>query len=325
MIDGFIDYCDRFTISGWAADQDSSEPPLLVVAIDGAAVGEFKPTIERPGLGELNIRNGKGFLYSFRQPLSRDALIEVKTPSGQQLGQSPWTYTHDPLPPLLGDPTLVRLSVARQFLSGEGLEVGALANALSTPVGAKVRYVDRVDLEALRRHYPGLSEHDIVKPDILDDGERLGTIGSSTQDFVVANHFIEHAEDPIQCLKTFARVLKVGGVLYLAVPDKEKTFDKDRLPTSIQHLREDHLHGPARSRSAHFVEFVQFVNKESGGDVYARAAALDATSYSIHFHVWTKTGFLEFLGHVCREYQLPFDVLLCVANDNELICVLRKT
>ena len=65
--------------------------------------------------------------------------------------------------------------------------------------------------------------------------ESLATIPDGSQDFVIADHFIEHCQDPISALTIHFRVLKTGGILYMAVPDKRFTFDKDRpvTPTSI--------------------------------------------------------------------------------------------
>jgi predicted SAM-dependent methyltransferase len=55
--------------------------------------------------------------------------------------------------------------------------------------------------------------------DVVDDDERVSTIGDATQDLVIANHFLEHYEDPLGALGIMIRVLRPGGVLYLAVPD----------------------------------------------------------------------------------------------------------
>ena len=59
---------------------------------------------------------------------------------------------------------------------------------------------------------------------------------------------MEHCEDPIMTIKTFVRVLRRDGFLFLAVPDKKYTFDKDRNLTSLEHLIRDHLVGPIVSR-----------------------------------------------------------------------------
>ena len=97
--------------------------------------------------------------------------------------------------------------------------------------------------------------------DIVDDGERLETIGDLTQDFVIANHFIEHSQNPIGAIENMLRVLKHGGILYLAVPDKRYTFDIDRPVTTIEHLLQDYEQGPQWSKRQHFEEWSRFIDK----------------------------------------------------------------
>ena len=61
--------------------------------------------------------------------------------------------------------------------------------------------------------------------DVIDNGETLQTLPDARQDFVVANHFLEHCQDPIGTIVNHFRVLKPGGVLFMAVPDKRWSFD----------------------------------------------------------------------------------------------------
>jgi hypothetical protein len=118
--------------------------------------------------------------------------------------------------------------IAHNFLHGQGIEIGALHNPLRLPPAAKVQYVDRMSVAQLRQHYPELAALELVEADILDDGERLGCVPDMSQDFVIANHFLEHCENPLLALHNLLRVLKVEGVLYLTVPDKRYTFDSSR-------------------------------------------------------------------------------------------------
>lgn len=177
----------------------------------------------------------------------------------------------------------------------------------------------------LRKHYPELESAPLVEPDVVDDGEHLGKFHSGSQDFVIANHFIEHAEDPITCLKTFTRVLKQGGTLYLAIPDKRHTFDAPRDLTEIAHLQIDHEQGSGTSRRAHYLEWARHVYE--GGhtkDPQHAAELLESMGYSIHFHVWTGESFLGFLGWAIHFYNLPLRVLRFVQNNSEFIIILRK-
>ena len=66
-----------------------------------------------------------------------------------------------------------RHSIASKYLSGEGIEIGALHFPLPTPPQAKVRFVDRSSVADLRAHYPELAEMPLVDVDVVDDGEKL--------------------------------------------------------------------------------------------------------------------------------------------------------
>jgi SAM-dependent methyltransferase len=218
----------------------------------------------------------------------------------------------------------IRDYVGRLYLRGEGIEIGALHWALPLPEGASARFVDRMSVEELRAQHPDLASSSLTAPDIVDDAERLATLGAKTQDFVVANHFLEHCEDPIGAIENMLRVLKPGGVVYLAVPDKRFTFDADREVTEIEHLKHDHEGHAAASRVEHFRDWARHVERASTDDIDRVATALIDRDYSIHYHVWTQFEVLELLLTLRRVYQMPFDVELFMANDTECIVVLRK-
>ena len=217
-----------------------------------------------------------------------------------------------------------RVRLARRFLHGEGLEIGALHLPLPMPRGARVRYVDRMDRDALVREYPELEGHALVDVDVIDDGERLPTVPDGSVDFVVANHFLEHTEDPIGTLEQHARVLRPGGVLFLANPDPRVTFDELRPLTTIEHLVRDHREGPQASRDAHYEEWARLVERAAEADVPARAAALRDAGYSIHFHVWTPAVFMELVHHCAHEEGIPIALEALVPVRHEFIAVLRR-
>lgn len=221
---------------------------------------------------------------------------------------------------------LDRETVARVYLRGAGLEIGALHNPLAVPPSAKVRYVDRMSTPNLRRQYPELARRALVEVDIVDDGERLGTVADATQDFVVANQVLEHCENPLFTLEQWLRVLKHGGVLFLSLPDKRFSFDADRPVTTIEHLLRDYSEGPAWSRRAHFDEWVRLVEHAEAPDVDARVDELLQIQYSIHFHVWTQAEMLEMVS-TARTLFKCFEVELFLKTDYEVehIIVLRKT
>jgi SAM-dependent methyltransferase len=216
------------------------------------------------------------------------------------------------------------MRIANRYLSGDGIEIGALHNPLPVPRSVRIRYVDRLPVSELRAHYPELEHEPLVQVDILDDGERLETIADSSLDFVVANHFLEHAQNPVGTLLNSFRVLRPGGVLYLAVPDKRHTFDRDRPVTPLAHLLRDFHEGPNVSRRDHFEEWARLVERVPEEEVPHRAQQLMDQDYSIHYHVWTQRELLELLTAIRERLDLDFDVELVEPIKHEVVIVLRK-
>lgn len=218
-----------------------------------------------------------------------------------------------------------REAIAKRYLSGSGIEIGGLNAPLSVSRHANVRYVDRAPLSELRVHYPELDGEELVEPDILDDGERLASLADGSQAFVIANHFLEHCQNPLGALENMFRVLASGGILFLAVPDKRFTFDRQRPTTTLEHLLEHAEHGPEVGRRGHFEEWVRLVDGVTDERaVEERVEELMERDYSIHYHVWTQAEVLELVQALRGRRGLAFDVELAVRNEHENIFVLRK-
>ena len=219
---------------------------------------------------------------------------------------------------------LVRKQIASRYLTGDGIEIGALHSPLEIPSDVRIRYLDRMPVNQLRQQYPELSQYELVELDIIDDGETLGSVADISLDFVIANHMIEHCQNPILSIKSWLRVLKPGGVLYMAVPDKRYTFDCDRPVTPLEHLIRDYTEGPGWSMYPHFEEWVRLVDRVSEDDVVAPAKVLAEINYSIHFHVWTQVEFLELLQYCQSSLYFPIKIELLQENDIEFIVILRR-
>jgi SAM-dependent methyltransferase len=216
------------------------------------------------------------------------------------------------------------------LLSGTGIEIGALHLPVHAP-HLNVRHVDRLTPQELLGHYPELLGQHITNPDILDDAESLERIPSESQDFVIANHVIEHMRNPIRALLTWQRVLRPAGRLFMAVPDKHKTFDHERQLTSLAHLQEDFINPSPERDFEDFLDFAKYVScrhfqvhPESEYRIQARKLA--DMDYSIHFHVWNEASFGEFLAWLesgepaWRMRQIGFQP----TRINEFIHVLEK-
>jgi ubiquinone/menaquinone biosynthesis C-methylase UbiE len=287
-------------------DHDGWRPDAFLELLGGARqepgldfdLLEFAPP-EDEGDEEFIVVLGKGDLDAVRLPASRRA----------------------------DDPAAKRLRLAA-WLQGAGIEIGALHNPLRVPPTASVRYVDHLPVPELRRHYPELNDLPLVQVDLIGSAEDLSGVSDSSVDFVIANHLLEHLEDPIAGLAEFHRVLRAGGIVYLALPDKRLTFDRERQLTPLSHLVDEHRRGTApTNRRDHYLDWARNVDKK-GPESEAHAEALLDKRYSIHFHVWRPETFLEFLFAARREAGIEFELVEFsppeTEGDIEFILILAK-
>jgi SAM-dependent methyltransferase len=192
-----------------------------------------------------------------------------------------------------------------------------------------VTYVDRVPNDVLRRHYPELDENEFVPVSVLSQAEDLASFADASLDFIVAIHLLEHVEDPIAAFREFERVLRHGGTLYLALPDKRKTFDRRRTVTPPDHIFDEHDRAlTTQHRRSHYLEWSRLVEGNEGPEAEQRADELPDMSYSIHFHVWTPDAFVEFFVEARRRYDLGFQLLHFMSpeseGDNEFLLLLAR-
>ncbi len=216
-----------------------------------------------------------------------------------------------------------REDLARRYLRGDGIEIGAMHKPLRVPSQASVRYVDMMTREELLARYGPSNNFPagwVVETDVIDDGQRLRTFASDSVDFIVANHMLEHTEDPIAALEAFLRVVKVGGILFLTLPDARRSFDALRTRTSIEHLVRDHVEGPAVSREDHYREWTA-VECLTGDEVERRMEQFAREDAHHHFHVWELETFLSLL----LSLDLPMEIDHAGINGTEFTVVTRRT
>lgn len=200
--------------------------------------------------------------------------------------------------------------------------MGALNWPLPLPKGARARCVDVAPGEVLALRHP---EYGVAafRVDHVASIETLDGIADVSLDFAIANHVIEHSQDPIRAFEALLRVLKPGGVLFFVLPDGRVTFDRDRPNTPFAHLRRDYEEGPEVSRAEHFREFAALVHGAEGEEIGRKAA--EAEGADIHFHVWDAFAMMEMVARLRREMGFPIEIEAMSRTRIEAIFVLRKT
>jgi SAM-dependent methyltransferase len=218
-----------------------------------------------------------------------------------------------------------RETLAARYLRGEGIEIGARCHPLRVPAGARVRHVDNLTPEEMKRDYAAALEGTPVEPDVIDDAQRLAKFEDGSLDFIIANHLLEHLEDPIGALKRFFRVLRPGGVLFLSIPDKERTFDRKRAATTLEHVVRDHIEGPEGSRREHYEESARFTpGRRTEAQIHGMAERWTSEGRSIHFHCWRQWDMFALFAHLRNAENVPFAVEAFQRHYRESLFVLRK-
>ncbi len=128
--------------------------------------------------------------------------------------------------------------LAHQLLDGKrGIEIGA---SIHNQFGLNTLNVDYTDdyTTAFKIEEKKMYGY-CLKVDIVAPGDDL-PFKDNTWDFVINSHVIEHFYDPVKSIKEWLRVIKPGGLVYMIVPHKERTFDKDRPRTTLAEIIQNH-------------------------------------------------------------------------------------
>lgn len=222
---------------------------------------------------------------------------------------------------------------ATRYLQGSGIEIGACHVPIDVDHRCcNVRYVDRFTAAEIEERFPELSGHSIVPTDIICDvaSDGLHPFADESLDFIIASHLLEHLPNPLGFLKECHRVLRNSGILYLAVPDKDYTFDRGRQRTSLAHLIEHLESHTVTIDEPHLIDYVAHVAKRGvPNDPKLRKQVFQLhLDRSFHVHVWTWEDVVEFLRYMLINRGVTLE--LCEAYlpkevKNESIFILRKT
>lgn len=191
------------------------------------------------------------------------------------------------------------------LLGGKGIEIGALHQPAQVPPHCQVAYCDAHSAQDIVRHFPELAALPLTHVDHIIDLDRSGlqAFADGQHDFVILNHVIEHVANPLAVLGECLRVLRPGGLLVLAAPDKDYTFDKPRVSTPFAHLQAEHQAGVNEVSDEHYAEFLRAVHPEvleHGPDTW-NAALHSVRLRREHAHVWNSAEFRDFI-----DQALPY-------------------
>ncbi len=120
--------------------------------------------------------------------------------------------------------------------------------------------------------------------------------------FLLSEHTLEHAANPLKVLLEWKRVLKPGGSLVLFLPHKDRTFDRDRPRTPLAHLMGDFGKGTLDGDKTHLEEWKRLVIDQGRAPHYGNIRLEEqAVLGVVHHHVWVTEDAVEFLKHLGFE------------------------
>lgn len=203
--------------------------------------------------------------------------------------------------PLIRGWTLpLQVAITRRFLRpycrGSGIEIGPGSRPYGHP--GNTVFLDK---------YPA-SGSGLLRPDIIGDAAHL-PCASKTFDFLISSHCLEHCPNTLKVLWEWKRVLVPGGILVLILPHGERTFDRGRPLTRLEHHLQDLERGVDERDTTHWEEFERYSIPQFHHAWIPEAKRADGSwdfewivrNGHLHYHVWTPREMVEILEYIgCR-------------------------
>ena len=203
------------------------------------------------------------------------------------------------------------------FLEGTGIEYGPLHAALIEKSQYDVLYADFADRDFLRSHYAhdkSVNIERIPHIDIVTEGKDISIfVDDNSMDYVVASHVMEHIPDILGWLESNLRVLKPGGRIAVAFPDKRYCFDLKRKSSSISKVIAAHLERRSRPNFESICDHFWNVATVGAVDCWEGKSTPENSDY-----IYPRDNIIEFLTEKL-ESSAYTDVHCWIFSDEEFL------
>jgi SAM-dependent methyltransferase len=167
---------------------------------------------------------------------TREFVLQMRRRLADSWGPGHWGFdlTREPSPRSPSMPVLDKSETAKArkvlgpYCMGDGVDVGFGGD----PVVPRAICVD------LNKPYAYYSE---APQQLQGDGARLHWFADNSLDYVYSSHLLEDFPHPLEVLKEWVRVVKIGGLVVLFLPDEQRyrAFCRDQgLPPNPHHTHE---------------------------------------------------------------------------------------
>jgi hypothetical protein len=137
----------------------------------------------------------------------------------------------------------------------------------------------------------------------IRDAVDLVGIRSSRYDFILSAYMIQHSANPLRALHEWMRILREGGSMILLVPHKERTFDRRRPLTSLEHLIDDHERNTGEDDQTHISEVLELhdLSRDALAGSYGkfeRRTLNNPKNRAVHQHVFDVDLVVKMIDHL---------------------------
>jgi len=123
------------------------------------------------------------------------------------------------------------------------------------------------------------------------DAVKLSKVKSGKYDFILSCNNLEHLANPLKALTEWLRIIKLGGLLFLVLPNKNSNFDHNRSITTKRHLLDDFKNDVTEEDLTHLDEILAMhdLSKDhAAGNVedFKKRSVDNYQNRSLHHHVF---------------------------------------